>query len=63
VGERRVLGVIMANLAELTNDKEAWLEALRMLEQSGHEEEADQYRTDLPLDHPFRQQEIQPNGH
>jgi tetratricopeptide (TPR) repeat protein len=62
VGEKRVLGVIMANLAELTNDKEAWHEALRILENAGHKEEADQYRTDLPLHHPFREQEIHLNG-
>jgi tetratricopeptide (TPR) repeat protein len=61
-GERLMLGMIMANLAELTQDIEAWSEALRILEEAGHKEEADQYRTDLPLDHPFRQQEIQPNG-
>ncbi len=61
-GEKRIVGMVMANLAELTGDAEAWKEALRILEEAGHKEEADQYRTDLPLDHPFRQQEIQPNG-
>jgi tetratricopeptide (TPR) repeat protein len=62
-GERRMIGMFMANLAELNEDREGWEEALRILEQMGHKEEADQYRTDLPLDHPFRQQEIQPNGY
>jgi tetratricopeptide (TPR) repeat protein len=61
-GERLLLGMIMANFAELTGDVEAWKEALKILEEAGHKEEADQYRTDLPLDHPFRQQEFQPNG-
>jgi tetratricopeptide (TPR) repeat protein len=62
VGEKRILGVIMANLGELTQDIEAWREALRILEEAGHKEEADQYRTDLPLDHPFREQEVHLNG-
>lgn len=62
VGERLLLGMIMANLAELTGDVEAWEEALRILEDAGHKEEADQYRTDLPLDHPFRNQELHLNG-
>jgi tetratricopeptide (TPR) repeat protein len=61
-GERYVLGMIMANLAELTEDVEAWREALRILEEAGHKEEADQYRTDLPLDHPFREHEVHLNG-
>jgi tetratricopeptide (TPR) repeat protein len=61
-GEKLLLGMIMANFAELTGDVEAWREALKILEEAGHKEEADQYRTDLPLDHPFRQQELQPNG-
>jgi tetratricopeptide (TPR) repeat protein len=61
-GERLLLGMIMANFAELTGDVEAWEEALKILEEAGHKEEADQYRTDLPLDHPFREQEFHING-
>jgi tetratricopeptide (TPR) repeat protein len=61
-GERLLLGMIMANFAELTGDVEAWKEALKILEEAGHKEEADQYRTDLPLDHPFREQEFHING-
>jgi tetratricopeptide (TPR) repeat protein len=61
-GEHVMLGMIMANLAELNGDVEAWKEALRILEEAGHKEEADQYRTDLPLNHPFRNQEIHLNG-
>ena len=54
LGERYRLGMILANLAELNEDQEAWEEALALLEASGHEAEADQYRADLPQDHPFR---------
>ena len=53
-GERRILGMVMANLAELTGDVDAWQEALYILEESGHAEEAEQYRMGLPADHPFR---------
>jgi tetratricopeptide (TPR) repeat protein len=53
-GERRMLGMFMANYAELTENREAWQEALHILEESGHAEEAAQYRNDLPADHPFR---------
>jgi tetratricopeptide (TPR) repeat protein len=61
-GEKRIIGMIMANLAQLRREHEAWQEALRILEDAGHKEEADQYRTDLPLDHPFREQEFHING-
>lgn len=61
-GERLMVGTLMANLAELKGDREAWEEALRVLEDAGHQEEADQYRTDLPLNHPFREQELHING-
>ncbi|MCA9835522.1 MAG: hypothetical protein KC422_01345 [Trueperaceae bacterium] len=53
-GERRLLGMFMANLAELNEDIAAWNEALHILETSGHSEEAKQYRMDLPEDHPFK---------
>ncbi len=61
-GDHFILGLIMANLAELTGDIEGWREALRILEGAGYKEEADQYRTDLPLDHPFREQDFHING-
>ncbi len=61
-GEKRIVGMVMANLAQLKQEIEAWEEALRILEDAGHKEEADQYRTDLPLNHPFRNQEIHLNG-
>lgn len=53
-GERRMLGMFMANYAELTENFEAWNEALQILEAAGHAEEAAQYRAELPADHPFR---------
>ncbi len=52
--DRRILGMVMANLAELTGDREAWEEALRILEQAGHKDEANAYREELPEAHPFR---------
>lgn len=55
-GEKRLLGMFMANLAELTEDIEAWREALHILEASGHADEAEQYKLDLPEDHPFKLQ-------
>lgn len=56
-GERRMIGMFMANYAELTENREAWQEALRILEESGHAEEAAQYRAELPDNHPFKRQE------
>ena len=61
-GERLMVGMFMANLAELIEDRGGWEEALRILEDAGHKEEADQYRIDLPLNHPFREQEFHING-
>lgn len=54
MGERYLIGLILANLAELNEDKDAWEEALALLEASGHESEAALYREELPADHPFR---------
>ncbi len=53
-GERYLIGLILANLAELTEDRDAWEEALALLEASGHEGEAAMYRKELPENHPFR---------
>ena len=53
-GEKRMLGMVMANLAELTGNLEAWQEALRILEQAGHLDAAETCRAGLPQDHPFR---------
>lgn len=54
MGERYLIGLILANLAELNEDKDAWEEALALLKASGHESEAALYREELPDDHPFR---------
>jgi tetratricopeptide (TPR) repeat protein len=56
-GEQRILGIVMANLAELTEDREAWEEALRILEKSGHGNVAESFRSTLPAGHVFRQAE------
>lgn len=53
-GEQRMLGMFMANLAELTGDVGAWQEALRILDTSGNRDAAESFRNDLPDDHPFR---------
>jgi tetratricopeptide (TPR) repeat protein len=55
-GEQRMLGMFMANLAELTGDGEAWREALRILDRSGNRDAAETFRNDLPADHPFHSQ-------
>ncbi|HEX7022389.1 MAG TPA: tetratricopeptide repeat protein [Trueperaceae bacterium] len=53
-GEQLILGMVMANLAELTKNLEAWEEALRILEMSGHGAIAEAQRSNLTKDHPFR---------
>ncbi len=53
-GDQHVLGMSMANLAELDLRYEVWLEALRILEVAGYSDEARLYRDDLPEQHPFR---------
>ena len=55
-GEQRMLGMFMANLAELTGDAEAWQEALRILDTSGNRDAVESFRNDLAADHPFRLQ-------
>lgn len=54
IGEKRMVGMALANLAELREDKEAWEEALTLLEISGYALEAEAYRQDLPEHHPFK---------
>ena len=54
-GDQRILGMAMANLAELNLVYEAWQEALYILETSGHEDAAQTCRTGLLASHPFRQ--------
>lgn len=53
-GEQRILGMVMANLAELGEDRGAWEEALRILENAGHGTLAESFRADLPAGHVFR---------
>ena len=53
-GEQRILGMVMANLAELTDNLEAWDEALRILEKSGHGVIAQSFRDSLDPEHRFR---------
>jgi tetratricopeptide (TPR) repeat protein len=55
IGDKRMVGMALANLAELREDKEAWEEALSLLEASGYALEAQAYRQDLPASHPFKQ--------
>lgn len=52
-GEQRILGMVMANLAELTGNREAWEEALRILDKSGHGVIADTFRALVVEGHVF----------
>ncbi|MEX2534228.1 MAG: tetratricopeptide repeat protein [Trueperaceae bacterium] len=52
-GEQRILGMVMANLAELTENLEAWEEALRILDKSGHGAIAQSFRDGLEAGHAF----------
>ncbi len=55
-GERRILGMFLANLAELTENRDAWEEALNILKEAGQEEVIEQHIKQLPENHPFRHQ-------
>lgn len=61
-GEPRIVGTVMANEAELTEDIEAWQEALRLLERSGHEALAENHRMGLPEGHAFQTLRDAPAG-
>jgi len=54
-GEKRMLGMFLANLAELTENQDAWEEALNILKDAGQNEVVEQHISQLPEDHPFRQ--------
>lgn len=54
IGEKRMLGMFMANLAELNENYQAWQEAMRILEEAGHAQEAEQFELSLPTNHSFR---------
>jgi hypothetical protein len=45
-GEHRLLGLILANLAELDDDWQAWEEGIRILEQGGNHVLAERFRRD-----------------
>ena len=47
VGERLLVGTVLANLAELDDDRESLKEALRLFEQAGHLAMAERYRKQL----------------
>lgn len=53
-GEQEMLGMILANLAELSEDFNMWLEALRILKVAGQEATIERFWEELPNDHPFR---------
>ncbi|MBB6097407.1 tetratricopeptide (TPR) repeat protein [Deinobacterium chartae] len=53
-GEQYMLATTLANLAELTNDVDAWEESLRLFEISGHEAMQAYARSQLPPNHRFR---------
>ncbi len=57
IGEKRMLGMFMANLAELNENFQAWQEAMRILEEAGHAQEAKQFLLSLPANHPFKRSE------
>ena len=53
--EEYLTGLVLANLAELNGDPEAWEEAMCILEASGNHAMAERKRARIPLDHPVRQ--------
>ena len=53
-GDHLMLGNALANLAELTEDLEAWEEALRMLTKAGYSSTAKRFWENLADTHPFR---------
>ena len=53
-GDREMLGIILANMGELTEDFGTWSEALRILSTAGQEATVERIWEELPSDHPFR---------
>jgi tetratricopeptide (TPR) repeat protein len=53
LGETLMIGTTMANLAELTNNRDAWEEAIRILEEGGHYSMAERYKKNVTY-HPVR---------
>ena len=58
-GEHYLTGMVLANLAELDGDADAWEEAMRIFEEAGHHAVAERYRAETPLDHPVRRRSEQ----
>ena len=54
-GEHEMIGTVLGNLAELTENLEAWEEALQLLAAAGQQSVIEELWTGLPTDHPFRQ--------
>ena len=53
-GERRIIGVTLANLAALEENFEAWEEAMHLLAAAEHFELVEAFHEQLPEAHPFR---------
>ena len=54
VNEKLLLGIILANLAELNMDFDAWTEALNLLTEAKHDNVAQNFWNDIPEEHPFK---------
>ncbi len=53
-GDSYIIATTLANLAEVSNDFEAWQEAMYLFEVTGHSDQIRQHRTQLPESHLFR---------
>ena len=54
-GEHEMIGTVLGNLAELTENLEAWKEALQMLAEAGQQSIIEEMWEGLPQNHPFRE--------
>ena len=54
-GEHEMLGMVLGNIAELTENLETWEEALQILAAAGQQASIQQLWAGLPQNHPFRQ--------
>ena len=55
LGEHEILATVLGNLAELTENLEAWEEALQILAVAGQQAIIEEFWSGLPQGHPFRQ--------
>lgn len=53
-GHQFMVAGALSNLAELEGDAEAWEEAMRLFDATGHHAIVEQKRARIPLDHPVR---------